>query len=287
MSSPTVETPCPAATPDHAANPTPRHRAPATRGPSTPAPRAGTTDRRSRLPNTTASTPRPAALRNTEPRFSWSFTPSSTATVRARSRTCGHRQLRRTRRRRQHAAVEVEADDVGHHLGARAVERARRYSRSALSSPSRARCRGKPSATNRDANIRCTTSTPSAMTRPLPLGRSGLRSMLLRSRKSSRRGSAGSSTSIDWHIPGSLRSSPLRRSRAFVHDGEHQIGRRQQCLALIAARVRPAAAAAIPGWRGARRRSAPARAGHRHQHLAAVVGVRAPVDETQLGTATR
>ena len=39
------------------------------------------------LPNTTASTSRPAALRKIEPRFSWSFTPSSTATVRAFSST--------------------------------------------------------------------------------------------------------------------------------------------------------------------------------------------------------
>ncbi|SKU93891.1 Uncharacterised protein [Mycobacteroides abscessus subsp. abscessus] len=35
------------------------------------------------LPKNTASTPIPAALRKIEPRFSWSFTPSSTATVRA------------------------------------------------------------------------------------------------------------------------------------------------------------------------------------------------------------
>src|SRR6476660_4325628 len=51
-------------------------------------------------------------------------------------------------------------------------------------------------AANRDASMRCTTSTPSAITRPLPLGRSGLRSTLLRSRKSSSLGSSRSATSI-------------------------------------------------------------------------------------------
>ena len=40
------------------------------------------------MPKTTASTPRPAALRKIDPRFSWSLTPSSTATVRAPSSTC-------------------------------------------------------------------------------------------------------------------------------------------------------------------------------------------------------
>ena len=56
------------------------------------------------------------------------------------------------------------------------------------------------------------------MTRPLPLGRSGLRSMLFRSRKSSSRASAGSSTSITGSIPSpwttagaQLPSSTIRR----------------------------------------------------------------------------
>ena len=73
------------------------------------------------VPNTTASTPRPAALRKIEPRFSWSLTPSSTATVRAPSSTWSTVNSAGPRRRGEHAAVEVEADHVGHHLGGRPV----------------------------------------------------------------------------------------------------------------------------------------------------------------------
>ncbi|COW88703.1 Uncharacterised protein [Mycobacterium tuberculosis] len=51
------------------------------------------------------------------------------------------------------------------------------------------------SGVNREASMRCTTSTPSAITNALPVGRSGRRSMLFRSRKSSSRGSSGSQTS--------------------------------------------------------------------------------------------
>ena len=76
---------------------------------------------------------------------------------------------------------------------------------------------------NRDASMRCTTSTPSAMTRPLPVGRSGLRSTLLRSRKSSSRGSAGS-VDVDHVAAG---------SRAFVDDRRHQVGGAQQGAALL------------------------------------------------------
>ena len=62
------------------------------------------------LPNTTASTSRPAALRKMEPRFSWSLTPSSTATVRAPSTTSRDAALRHPPCRGEHPAVEVKAD---------------------------------------------------------------------------------------------------------------------------------------------------------------------------------
>ena len=75
------------------------------------------------MPNTTASTPRPAALRKIDPRFSWSLTPSSTATVRAPSSTCATVSSGGPRRRRQHAAVEMEADHLGHHVGVDPVVR--------------------------------------------------------------------------------------------------------------------------------------------------------------------
>ena len=62
-------------------------------------------------------------MRKTEPRFSWSLTPSSTATVRAPSSTCGTVSSGGARRRRQHPAVEMESDHLGHHLGGRPVVR--------------------------------------------------------------------------------------------------------------------------------------------------------------------
>ena len=95
--------------------------------------------------------------------------------------------------------------------------------------------------------MRCTTSTPSAITSPLPVGRSGLRSMLLRSRKSSSRGSAGR------RRRSTLPPVPLTRFRRRSPTS----GRRPSAASCAARRrVRPAAAAATPGWRGARPRSA-------------------------------
>src|SRR4051812_20707241 len=134
---------------------------------------------------------------------------------------------------------------------------------------------------NRDASIRCTTSTPSAITRPLPLGRSGLRSTLLRSRKSSSLGSAGSATSITAANPPLASLVPAgRRSRAFVDDARHQIGRHQQRVALVGletveAVLEPLLAGSTLGLDqvGAGPR-------HRYQHLTAVGRMRVTLDET-------
>ena len=127
--------------------------------------------------------------------------------------------------------------------------------------------------------MRCTTSTPSAITRPLPLGRSGRRSTLLRSRKSSSRGSAGSSismTSVNG-VVNDVRAHALSSTSADIRSAATA-----QRLAL-AGSSSPVAAPATPGWPGARPRSVRRRLRHRDQHLATVVGMRDAVDETQLG----
>src|SRR4030081_679827 len=119
--------------------------------------------------------------------------------------------------------------------------------------------------------MRCTTSTPSAITRPLPLGRSGLRSTLLRSRKSSSLGSAGSATSITAANPPLASLVPSRRrSCAFVDDARHQIGGDQEGLALVGlesvkALPEPLLAGAALGLD-----QVDAGARYRHQHLTAV-----------------
>ena len=144
--------------------------------------------------------------------------------------------------------------------------------RSSASSASRRSVPSSARGANRDASMRCTTSTPSAITRPLPLGRSGLRSTLLRSRKSSSRGSAGSSTSMT-SAAHALSSTMADIRSAAVSSVSALLGiERGQPL------LQPLLAGAALGLDqlGAGRR-------HRHQHLTAVAGMGGAVDEAQLG----
>ena len=108
----------------------------------------------------------------------------------------GRRQLGWPSRRSEHAAIEVEADHLGHDLGRGAIERSPYPGQVVTEFGEAAVGAQKGVRGNREAIMRWATSTPSAITSPLPVGRSGRRSTLLRSRKSSTRGSAGSVMSI-------------------------------------------------------------------------------------------
>ena len=79
----------------------PSSTAPCTRGRSRRARNGGTTDRPTPRSRTTASTPNAAALRNSTPRFSWSFTRSTTATRRAPGRAPRRGRAAATGRRRR------------------------------------------------------------------------------------------------------------------------------------------------------------------------------------------
>ena len=89
-----------------------RRRARATRDPSTPGHSAGRADRRSERSSRTASTPNAAALRNSEPRFSKSFSDSRTATRVAPARTSATDACGRSVRRRKHPAGQAKT----HHI---------------------------------------------------------------------------------------------------------------------------------------------------------------------------
>ena len=122
--------------------------------------------------------------------------------------------------------------------------------------------------------MRCTTSTPSAITSPLPVGRSGRRSMLFRSRKSSSRGSSGSVTS--WMSSGVAHG--LSSTSANIRSAA---SRRTARLSLSSFASRSAS----HSWRARRAaltNSAPGLR-HRHQHLPAVHGVRGAVHEALVG----
>src|SRR4029079_8632745 len=69
---------------------------------------------------------------------------------------------------------------------------------------------------------RRTTGTPSAMTSPLPPGRSGRRSALVRSRKSAIRGSAGSVTSVTSCTRAGYRPQAERPPRFTIRSPHHK-----------------------------------------------------------------
>src|SRR5690606_15306103 len=194
-------------------------------------------------PSSTPSTPNAAALRNIAPRFSWSLTPSSTASTRAFATTSSHVGLgarsatASTPRLRWKPTTPDRICAEGTYAGAFTVARSSAGSALRWGPPSSARTGYGESSSRR------TTTVPSAITRPRPPGRSGLRSAVVRSRKSSRRGSAASSTSISKATHGSvalLRLTGYRYSERWVaqayersfecnaltpSDGVHRFGR--------------------------------------------------------------